>query len=69
MSVKIARRNGKSGAALLKELGIVRCRDCENWSDQFQLLSEDRTVKRQFCTALERMTCPDFFCAFGEREK
>lgn len=45
---------------------VVRCKDCANWSDRYQKLFENRTVKLKFCEANEHMTTPDFYCAFGE---
>lgn len=49
---------------------IVCCKDCVDWSDRFQKLFDrpNRTVKLKYCEATERMTRPDFYCAFGERK-
>ena len=41
---------------------VVRCKDCENWSDQ-DCLADGLC----WCDRFERFTLGNFFCAEGER--
>lgn len=50
-------------------VSIIRCRDCTYWDNKFQKRLKDGSIKKKYCTATERMTNPDFFCAYGENER
>ena len=48
---------------------VVRCKNCTYWDNKFQKRLKDGSIEKKYCTATERMTAPDFFCAYGENER
>lgn len=48
---------------LLPSLEVVRCKDCEMWSDSFEV----KDVGKR-CLNFRIITRPDFYCAWGSKE-
>lgn len=46
---------------------VVRCKDCENWDTDW--CPSHSAKEKHWCSMIDFVTEPDFFCGYGERKK
>ena len=47
---------------------VVRCKDCENWGTRAKTIDNEGNTISCDCIALDGMTKPDFYCAWGVKK-